>query len=204
MLALCCVSAVPSTTRAQSDNDSAVQASCAKDLAALRRPTDVPAIRHAVVEAKSCPGGADALVSVWDAPPSDADALRLLGVMSGDYRDQHMLNALLRATSATRPQAVRLSAFRGLVRYCNQDAALLYRDLSTPGMPPNRYVWVGLEARESPVFVAGPNPLAASACQTVRDTLGEIGKADADPVVRSIAGHLVVRLDELGGAGSPR
>jgi hypothetical protein len=194
--------ALPSASQAQSAPDSASQASCARDLAALRRPTDVDAIRHAVVEAKSCPGGADALVAVWDAPPSDDVALRLLGVMSGDYRDQRMFDAMLRAASANRPRAIRLAAFRGLARYCLQDAALLYRDLSTPGLAPQHYVWVTLESREGPVSVVGSSPLAVSACQTVRSTLGSIGRGDADPIVRAIAAHLVTRLDELGKLSS--
>ena len=199
---IACALALPSASQAQSAPDSASQASCARDLAALRRPTDVDAIRHAVVEAKSCPGGADALVAVWDAPPSDDTALRLLGVTSGDYRDQRMLDALLRAASANRPRAVRLAAFRGLARYCLQDAALLYRDLSTPGLPPQHYVWVTLESREGPVAVIGSSPLAASACQTVRGTLASVGRNDADAIVRAIAGHLVTRLNELGKVSS--
>ena len=196
------ITLLPAKASAQDAQDTLHAANCARNIAALKRPTEARGMRHAIVNVNTCDGGMDALVSVWSNPPTDEIALAQLGALSGDYRDQRMFDALLATAKSNRSRRQRAAAFSGLVRYCSPSVFVLYRNLDTPNLSAHRYAIVALEARDGPVFVEGPSPLPASACQTVRSTLASLGQGDADPVIREVAGYLITRLDQLTKATS--
>jgi hypothetical protein len=170
------------------------RAACDKARRTLESRGRSEEVRHSIVEIQVCPDlAATSLAAVWDAPPADTAALRLLGEVSGTISDRGMLEKVSAvAGNGGRPLNERLAAIQALASYAVPGTVLLFRGLDRPGLPGGAYVMVGRSSERVPSN--GPRPLVAADRAQAMQTLQRIGQTDNDRIVKAIAEYLGRRL----------
>jgi hypothetical protein len=170
------------------------QAACEKAKAGLKAGARADEVRHAIVESQVCPDLAlTSLVEMWDRPPADSVALRLLGEVSGLTSDRGLFVKVSQVAASTEKSTeVRLAAFRALAAYAVPGMVLLYRELDKPGRHGSAYVWMGVGSHR--VQNRGPVPLTAADRNQALDVLTLIGRTDGNVLVKAIAEQLAKRL----------
>jgi hypothetical protein len=170
------------------------QAACEKAKAGLKAGARADEVRHAIVESQICPDLAlTSLVEMWDRPPADSVALRLLGEVSGGTSDRDLFAKISQVAASTGTTTeVRLAAFRALAAYAVPGTTLLYRELDKPGLHGSAYVWTGASTERGEN--RGRVPLTAADRRQALDVLAEIGRTDGNVLVKAIAEQLAKRL----------
>ena len=176
---------------------------CAPAATALRGKPRGAGYLNAVRTLMSCPQrGPIALAAEWASPPNDTTDLRLLGAVSGNLRDNRILDAVRGiALQNSRPREVRLAALRTLVRYFDPRLAVEFKEPPRPDLPDAAYVMLGEWSH--PPGNDGSQPLPASVRQDVLDVLAQLETSPGDTVVEKVARYLRKRLEERGKQDEP-
>jgi hypothetical protein len=163
---------------------------CARAAAMLDRGASGEAYYRALSDIQNCGGtGAVALRKQWQQPPTDTIALRLLGEVSPQLRDRHLLDAVLTAfRDASRPRDVRFAALEALVGYYEPGLGLAFSEPHIPVQHGSAYV--ALSFGDPSTTEPGPTPLTARARHDILQALQQAGTSDPDQRMRLIAKYL--------------
>ena len=151
--------------------------------------------RQAMGNLQSCPEGlaTPVLLLQWQQPPQDTSAINALATTTKRFRDQRLLEAVLRiAANVSLPTQMRIATFHTLVAYVDPHTVVIFRQLDRKGLSGSRYVLLGSIDHDN--SEAGGMPLRTSASREIIQFFADLGAGDPDSTVRSTAKFLAEQL----------
>jgi hypothetical protein len=126
------------------------------------------------------------LTRIWDNPPSDPTTLRLLTDVTGQIRDQRLLDKMTAlAVNPAGTKHARLSAIAVLVSYFDPHVFILFPAIADGTLSAREYVRFG--SRPDPSVRDGAVPLNTQNTRSrVHSTLRALG-GDSDPRISTVA-----------------
>jgi len=164
----------------------------AADRFALAQRANQSTHRRALGNLQSCSASVatPALLIEWQTPPADAITIQLLAKTTGQFRDQRLVDAVMRTVAnANLPRDVRVRSLNALISYIDQHSAAIFRRLDEDGLSGPAYVLLG-SVDHVPTEI-GAIPFRASAAGEIVEFLATLHAKDKDTTVRTVAGYLV-------------
>jgi hypothetical protein len=162
---------------------------------ALTQRTDQSEYRRALKNFQACPASfaVGALLLEWKTPPTDTIAIELLAKTTGQFRDQRLVDAVLRTVAnASLSRGVRVRGLHALISYVDPHSVAIFRQLDQKGLSGPRYVLLGIV--DHVAAEQGPVPMRSSTNREIVQFLAGLSAKDQDSTIRTIAGYLADRL----------
>jgi hypothetical protein len=197
ILLIVLMSARPARLLAQHDvepDTTSLATFCGRDRAALARGVSGDEYMRVLRSIQSCGRMAgEALAQQWTMPPSDSAAVMLLSAVSANVRDRRIFQAardVVQSGGAT--TVVRLAAIATLVAYADSTVRLAYLP------PPESATSTAPATFGHPLSLFSLPPTGSPLPQSVRSDviaiLGQVGTADPNERVRSVAAYVAKRM----------